>query len=398
MQYENSRPYSRKNPISLAASVIGGIFLSLSLFRAAQNAYLGWSPTETAKECFPFPESRETPSYESAGRLILSALFFGSDSLYFDAGDENTGTNEPLIIVPSGDSTEELPEPPIDEPHIDITDIYSYDRSVVPSGHTALIPYDLSQNPEKGEILLSNTTSYDIDTERLADSDYPIKTNLAEYSGNNPLVLIVHTHGTEAYSPEGAAYISPSEVHRSSNASENMIAVGEVMAEILNESGIPTLHCKIMHDLESYQRSYDLAADTIQKYLSEYPSIEYVFDVHRDAIVSSDGSYIRPITSINGEVTAQIMLLVGTNEKGADHPTWEQNFTVAARLQRRLTESYDHFARPINIRGASFNEQFTPGSLLIEIGSAANSLSEAKSAAKHLTYAIVDMIKEEQTK
>ncbi len=398
MQYENNRSLYKSSLTSIAASAVGGVFLFLALLRTAQNAYLSWSPTETAKACFPFPESREAPTYESTGRLILSALFFGSDSLYFDAGDENTGTSDSLILNPSGDSTEELPQIPLDEPQIDITNLYSYDYSLLPQGCTALLPYDLSQNPEKGEILLSNTTSYDINIEKLANEDYPIKTDLSEHSENNPLVLIVHTHGTEAYSPEGAAYISSSDVHRSSDTNKNMIAVGAVMADILNESGIPTIHCKVMHDLESYQRSYDLAADTIQKYLSEYPSIKYVFDVHRDAIVSSDGSYIRPITAINGDVTAQIMLLVGTNEKGADHPTWERNFTVAARLQRRLTETYDRFARPINIRGASFNEQFTPGSLLIEIGSAANSLSEAKSAAKHLTYAIVDMIKEESVK
>ena len=88
------------------------------------------------------------------------------------------------------------------------------------------------------------------------------------------------------------------------------------------------------------------------------------------------------------------MLVVGTNEKGADHPDWETNFTVATHLQSKLTATYDNFARPINIRGASFNEQFTGGSLLIEIGSAANSLSEAKAAAKYLTLAIIETINE----
>lgn len=395
MQYENIGTLRRPNLTSILTSTVGGLFLILAILRTVQNAYLGWSPTKTAKKCFPFPEAREAPTYESAGRMILSALFFGSDSLYFDAGDENTGISDPLTLNPAGNSADVIPQTPLDEPKIDITNLYSYDYSLLPSGCTALLPYDLSQNPEKGEILLSNTTAYNIDIEKLSNAEYPVKTALSEHSEKNPLVLIVHTHGTEAYSPEGATYISSGDVHRSSDTAKNMIAVGEVMAEILNASGIPTLHCKIMHDLESYQRSYDLAADTIQKYLAEYPSIKYVFDVHRDAIVSSDGSYIRPVTAVNGEVTAQIMLLVGTNEKGADHPTWEQNFTVAAKLQRRLTEKYDRFARPINIRGASFNEQFTPGSLLIEVGSAANSLSEAKSAAKHLTYAIADMIKEE---
>lgn len=400
MQYENletakSSKYSH-GPVSTAISIIGGIFLILSLSSSVKNVYSSWSPTKTARACFRFPESMELPSNESVSRLILSSLFFGNDSFYFDAGDENTGTNKPIEHAPSsGESHESLPQAPIGEPSYNTHDIYNYDLNIVPGGYTALLPYDLSGNAKKGQILLSNTTAYKIDTENYLCADYPIKTDLDDYSDENPLVLIVHTHGTESYAPEGAEYISDSDPHRSPDTSKNMIAIGSLMAEILNESGIPTLHCETMHDIESYQRSYDLAADTIQKYLTEYPSIKYVFDVHRDAIVSSDGSLIRPLTLINGKRSAQIMLLVGTNEKGADHPEWETNFTVAAKLQERLTTNYEKFARPINIRGASFNEQFTPGSLLIEIGSAANTLSEAKTAARELTYTIANMIKEE---
>ena len=194
--------------------------------------------------------------------------------------------------------------------------------------------------------------------------------------------------------PDGATCQPPESTQRSTDISENIVAVGGVMAELLNEAGIPTIHCEIMHDLESYQNSYNYAADTIQKYLSQYPSIQYVFDVHRDAINRTGGDIVKPVSLIDGRVAAQVMLLVGTNEKGADHPDWNENLTVAVNLQDRLTRSYANFARPINIRGASFNEQFTPGSLLIEIGSSGNTLSEAKYAAELLTYSIIDMIKE----
>lgn len=398
MQYEIKEHTHRKSLISasdILSSAVGGILLILSIGRAVQNACTGWSPTETARECFPFFESREEVTNESVSRVLLSAMFFGSDSLYFDAGDENTGISEFLPSVPDHNSQGDTPQTPIGEPTESFSELYNYDSSRLPAGFTALLPYDLTRSPAPGEILLSNTTAYDIDVEALASQSYPIRTDLSQYDENNPLILIVHTHGTESYSPEGVDYIGQGAVHRSSDTSENMIEIGRVMTDLFNELGIPTVHCETMHDLESYQRSYDLAADTIQKYLAEYPSIKYVFDVHRDAIVSSDGSLVRPVTLINGERTAQIMLLVGTNEKGADHPNWETNFTVAAKLQKRLTANYERFARPINIRGASFNEQFTPGSLLIEIGSAANSLSEAKAAARHLTYEIANMIKDE---
>ncbi|MBQ8250055.1 MAG: stage II sporulation protein P [Clostridia bacterium] len=383
--------------LSGALSVLGGIFIVILLWRSVEVAVSEWSPTLTARECFRFPENPAVPDRENMTQLLLSAAFFGSDALYFDGGEENTGMTETQPLPPSDIPNEEQPQNPLGEPdsdNPDITNIYSYDYSALPDGELALIPYDLTYGSTSGEVSISNTTVYTPDIEAALTNEYPIKTDLDAYSAEEPLILIVHTHGTESYSPNGALSVTQGFLHRSSDTQANVVAVGKVMADMLNEAGIPTLHCETMHDLESYTRSYNLAADTIQKYLAEYPSIQYVFDVHRDAIVRQNGDLIRPITVINGEITAQVMLLVGTNEQGADHPDWETNFTVAAQLQDRLVTNYERFARPINIRGASFNEQFTKGSLLIEIGSAANSLEEAKNAAKYLTYSIIDMIKD----
>ncbi len=403
MQYYGRSTYMRGykstavRGMSAALSLVGGLIISLLLINTAETAISGWSPTETARQCFNFPSRPHIPTREDIGAFLLSAAFFGTDALYFDSGEENTGTGEDQGVIPSENTDGELPESPLGEGYMspsDVHTLYEYDRSVLREGEFALLPYDLSGGAKYGEVLLSNTTSYTPDISAALSAEYPIEINLDEYDRNNPLILIIHTHGTEAYSPEQALTASKNDIQRSSDTSENMIAVGSLMAELLNDAGIPTVHCEIMHDLESYTRSYDLAADTIQNYLKKYPSIQYVFDVHRDAIIRSNGDMIRPVTMINGEVAAQIMLLVGTNEKGADHPGWMDNFTVAAKLQEKLTKSYDRFARPINIRGASFNEQFTPGSLLIEIGSAANSLTEAKTAAKYLTYAIIDTVKD----
>lgn len=382
----------------MSSAALGAFLLTLVLTYSMICAISEWSVTETARTCFRFPDEPSLPSRDDAVQIMLSAAFFGSDALYFDGGEENTGMTEPYSPPASGTDSG-TPEPPIGEPSTTLdTAIYDFDRSGVPEGQTAIVPFDLTYGAKAGEILFSNTTAYEITAEDALGTTYPIGTDLDEYSANDPLVLIIHTHGTESYSPHGALYTSPSALMRSSDTSENMIAVGAVMAELLNDAGIPTLHCETMHDISSYTRSYDLAADTVQKYLQEYPSIKYVFDVHRDAIVRTNGDLIRPVTVINGEVSAQVMLLVGTDEMGADHAEWRDNLAVAVQLQKRLTENYTRFARPINVRGASFNEQFTKGALLIEIGSAANSLREAKTAAKYLTYSIIDMIQDFEVK
>lgn len=374
-------------------ALLGGIVLLTALGANGYRAAVGWSPTATARRCFHFPENSDLksalPDRGEIRQFLLMKAFFGSDSLYFDKGEENTGETH---LSPDELSDKTPPQSSLEAPDgiPEDADIYSYDYSKRRAGELALLPYDLS-GKRPGELLLSNTTSYDIDPALYPDRDYPIKSKITD----EPLVLIVHTHGTESFAPEGEVSVKPGP-SRSSDPESNMIAVGKVMSDLLNESGIPTLHCETMHDLESYRASYDLCADTIREYLAEYPSIKYVFDVHRDAVVRQNGDIVKPVCNINGSLSAQVMLLVGTNEKGADHPDWEDNLTVAAKLQSKLIGKYRNFARPINIRGASFNEQFTKGSLLIEIGSSGNTLSEAKYAARLLTYQIAEMILENQ--
>ena len=91
------------------------------------------------------------------------------------------------------------------------------------------------------------------------------------------------------------------------------------MTEILNSRGIPTLHCEVLHDAEDYNASYDNSLATVKKYLKEYPSIKYVFDLHRDAMIRESGEALKAVSTINGKPTAQVMTLVGTDAGGADH-------------------------------------------------------------------------------
>ena len=138
--------------------------------------------------------------------------------------------------------------------------------------------------------------------------------------------------------PEGTDYYIDGEgdIARTSDTSKNVVYIGKVMADILNAEGIKTLHCEIMHDEESYQDSYSRAADTIKSYIAKYPSIKYVFDVHRDAIMKSDGSLVKAATEIDGESVAQVMTVVGSNYKGADFHDWEEHLSIALKLKNEL--------------------------------------------------------------
>ncbi len=56
------------------------------------------------------------------------------------------------------------------------------------------------------------------------------------------------------------------------------------MADTLNAAGICTLHDETLNDYPSYTGSYANSRAVVQRYLSQYPSIKIVLDVHRDAI------------------------------------------------------------------------------------------------------------------
>ncbi len=261
-----------------------------------------------------------------------------------------------------------------------------------PEGAFPVLSRDLSGKPSDGEILINNQTSYRPDAQSLLA--LPVSAGTDGLSDpDQPLVLILHTHGTEAYRPEaGLWYTQEQASFRSNDPENNVVAVGEVMQKVFGENGISSIHCTVMHDAESYNDSYRLAAQTIQKYIREYPSIRYVFDVHRDAITGDDNSVIRCVTDADGKPVAQVMLVAGTNEKGADHPNWEQNLALAVRLQTVLNRRYADLARPISLRGASYNQNYTNGSLLIEIGSTGNTLEEAKASAALTAQALSDII------
>ena len=257
---------------------------------------------------------------------------------------------------------------------------------------------DMSSGAAEGEVLVRDTdSSQSVDVRSLLCSPYPAalrNDGISKVStGTEPLVLILHTHATESFAEEGTDFYASDTSFRSTDTSKNMVAVGRVMAEILNQRGIPTLHCETLHDAEDYNASYDNSLATVKKYLSEYPSIKYVFDLHRDAMIRESGEALKPVRDINGRPTAQVMTLVGTDSGGAQHPLWqENNMNLAVKLQYALTSEYNGMARPINLRKLSFHQQYAPGSLLFEIGSCANTLEEAKNAAANLGNAIADVI------
>lgn len=258
--------------------------------------------------------------------------------------------------------------------------------------NTALHPIIETDISADDLFVLNSTVKSDPDTRKLYEQKLPE----AKIDKDKPLVLVLHTHATECYSREGSDFYDENAATRTVDENINMIAVGNTFCETLEELGIPTLHCKTQHDAHSYRDSYSLAAESIRECLKENPSIRYVFDLHRDAILYANKAKARPSVETDGKKAAQIMILVGTDEGGADFPNWENNLSLALKLAVTLDGNHPNLVRPIALRGASYNEQYSDGSLLVEIGSDGNTLEEAKYSAKLLAESFAEVILQAQ--
>jgi stage II sporulation protein P len=266
--------------------------------------------------------------------------------------------------------------------------LYTYDEGLVPNGMIPIVPMDLSLS-SYGESFLYNDTSYDLSRANASgDGAIPASAKAGAVS-----VLILHTHATEGYSPEGALWYDPSTtLARADDPSEGVIAVGAKIAEILNARGIITVHSTVLHDAESYKDSYSRAAETVKSYLEKYPSIRLVIDVHRDSILTSKDQLVRPVTPIGGEAVAQVMCVVGSDAAGGTHGIWRDNLSLALTVRRELNARYANLCRPVYVKKSTYNQQYAPSSLLLEIGSSGNTLEEALRAATLVAEQLAQML------
>lgn len=221
-----------------------------------------------------------------------------------------------------------------------------------------------------GDVFIKNTSRQTVE-DIVFDGTFAAK--LGE---DAPQVLILHTHGSEAYTmPKGQAYV-PTGTCRTADTSVNMIRVGDEIAAALSSYGISVLHDRALYDDPAYDGAYERAADAIRGYLDKYPTLSFVLDVHRDAIEDKAGHQYKVITREDPHC-AQISFVMGSNN---DH--WLENVKLAVAIQQRLTELSPTLMRPMTLRNSNYNQHLTTGSMLVEVGTAGNSLDEALRAAR----------------
>ncbi len=213
--------------------------------------------------------------------------------------------------------------------------------------------------------------------------------------GGEPEVLIYHTHATESYEPVIRDFYLPSYSSRSTDPAKNMIRVGDAITAELQAAGIGVIHDTTQHDNPSYTGGYDRSAVTIRSYLSQYPSIKVVLDIHRDGIQQADGTRIAPVAEINGSSAAQVMIISGCDDGTMGYPNYFQNLNFAAALQVQLESDYPGLTRPILFDYRKYNQHLSSGGLLLEVGAHGNSLGEAVYTGELIGKSLARLLKGE---
>lgn len=242
-----------------------------------------------------------------------------------------------------------------------------------------------------GDILnLSNETQLSPDTALLLKKKPDALKNIA--IDRNPLVLIIHTHAGESYTQYDTMYPENEPTRNYDN--NNVLEMGRQVKQTLSDFGINCIHSEKMHDKDSFINAYSNSAKTVKEYLEKYPSIRFVIDIHRDAIVKDNGESIKPTVTIASQKYAQLMFVVGTNQNGHTHPHWQENLCLALNVMQKANSFYPGLFRSINLRDVPFNQQLSTGYLLLEAGSSANLKEEAQLSCRAFAQSLASVIYE----
>ena len=232
------------------------------------------------------------------------------------------------------------------------------------------------------EDMVSVSSSWEVDTLALLQS--PLRWELRQAQ---PTVLILHTHATESF--ENTEGYTPSSPYRTLEEEYNMLSLGEAVAGLLEAAGIGVIHDRTLYDYPDFNSAYGNARAGMEQILRENPSICLVLDLHRDAAEDAQGNQVAETVTIQGQETAQLMLVMGSDKGSLSHAQWQKNLGLAVKLQAQLERDYPGLCRPVQLVTARYNQDLSTGALLVEIGSAGNTRDQALQAARFLAQGII---------
>lgn len=229
------------------------------------------------------------------------------------------------------------------------------------------------------ETLLNRYFSMDaattIDSSRLNNSLLDLDLTL-DTEKEGPQILIYHSHSQEGFvdTVEG-------------DDTTTIVGVGDYLAKLLTETyGYQVIHDRGVYDLVDgvldRNVAYDYSGAAVEQWLSKYPQIQVIIDLHRDGV---DGKKF--VVQENGRPTANLMFILGMSRTADQqdipylpNPYIKENMAFALQIQERAEIAAPGLMRNIYLMAYRFNLHYRPRSMLLEAGTQLNTLEEEKNA------------------
>ena len=229
------------------------------------------------------------------------------------------------------------------------------------------------------ETLLNRYFSMDaattIDSSRLNNSLLDLELTL-DTEKEGPQILIYHSHSQEGFvdTVEG-------------DDTTTIVGVGDYLAKLLTETyGYQVIHDRGVYDLVDgvldRNVAYDYSGAAVEQWLSQYPQIQVIIDLHRDGV---DGKKF--VVQENGRPTANLMFILGMSRTADQqdisylpNPYIKENMAFALQIQERAEIAAPGLMRNIYLMAYRFNLHYRPRSMLLEAGTQLNTLEEEKNA------------------
>lgn len=219
-------------------------------------------------------------------------------------------------------------------------------------------------------------TSADGDSEKLPTTKYvsdPNPTPMTEA----PRVYVYNTHQLENYS------MANLEVY---NITPNVMMTSYLLREKLNKNGISTIveeanFKEFMNQNQSMMNDqYKVSRHFLTEKLKQYPNMDLIIDLHRDAIKKEASTH-----TIGNTSYAKVLFVVGTAYKG-----YEKNLEIANTLHQKINALYPGLSRGVMTKeGAGvngiYNQDVSSRMILIECGGYENTIDEVANTTDVLT-------------
>ncbi len=142
-----------------------------------------------------------------------------------------------------------------------------------------------------------------------------------------------------------------------------------------------------------YYRSYEITKMFMTDAKNNYKTLKYYIDIHRDSLPRD-----KTTIDIDGKSYARVLFLIGL-----ENDNYEDNLNFTSIINNKLNTEYPSLSKGILKKGGEgvngvYNQDFSPYTILIEIGGYENTIEEVMNTSIALSKVISEVIIENENR